>query len=407
VLAPFRLRDFRLLWTGLTVSLLGDGIFLVAIAWQAYEISNSPVALAVTGVAWTLPSVVLLPFSGVMSDRLGRRPLMITAYLLRASATTVIGLVCVFGTVQIWHLVALSAVFGVGDALFMPSFTALVPEIVPKHLLVQANSLDQTMRPLAMQFAGPALGGAIVGSIGPGGAFLIDGASLMFGAAMLALMHVSAAVRPQDDRPSMLADLREGAAYVRHNVWLLSTLLAFSLTVLAFWGPVEVLVPYLIRNGVGGGAGGFGLVLAAGGAGAILTAVVVSTTGVPRRRLAFTFGVFIVAGYATALYGLAGHLWQMALVSALSGACFSAGLIAWATIMQTRVPSELLGRVSSLDWMVSSALVPVSYALVGPVSRLIGVRETLVVAGLIAGSVLLAVLLAVPDLRAREPEAVT
>jgi DHA3 family tetracycline resistance protein-like MFS transporter len=399
------MRDFRLLWIGLTVSLLGDGIYLVAIAWQAYEISNSPVALAVTGVAWTLPSVLLLPFSGVMSDRLGRRPLMITAHLLRAAATTAIGLVCVLGSVQIWHLVVLSVVFGLGDALFMPSFTALVPEIVPKHLLVQANSLDQTMRPLAMQFAGPALGGAIVGSAGPGGAFLVDAASLLFGAAMLALMHVSAAER-RTERPSVLADLREGAAYVRHNVWLLSTLLAFSLTVLAFWGPVDVLVPYLIRNGVGGGAGGFGLVLAAGGAGAILAAVVVSTSGVPRRRLAFTFGVFAVAGYATALYGISGELWQMALVSALSGACFSAGLIAWATIMQTRVPSELLGRVSSLDWMVSSALVPVSYALVGPVSRLIGVRETLMLAGLIAGSVLVTVLIAVPDLRAREPEPV-
>src|SRR5437588_8553796 len=127
MLAPLRLRDFRLLWTGLTVSLLGDGIYLVAIAWQAYEISNSPVVLAVTGVAWTLPSVVLLPFSGVMSDRLGRRPLMITGHLLRAAATTVIGLVCVLGTVQIWHLVLLSVVFGIGDALFMPSFTALVP----------------------------------------------------------------------------------------------------------------------------------------------------------------------------------------------------------------------------------------------------------------------------------------
>jgi MFS family permease len=74
VLEPLRHRDFRLLWTGLTVSLLGDGIYLVAIAWQAYDISNSPFALAVVGVAWTLPTVVVLPFSGALSDRIGRRP---------------------------------------------------------------------------------------------------------------------------------------------------------------------------------------------------------------------------------------------------------------------------------------------------------------------------------------------
>ena len=171
MLAPLRLRDFRLLWTGLTVSLLGDGVYIVAIAWQAYQISNSPFALAVTGVAWTLPSVIVLPFSGALSDRLGRRPLMIAADLLRAAAALGIGLLAVAGQVQIWHLILLSIVFGMGEALFGPSFTAIVPEIVPEHLLVQANSLDQAMRPLAMQFLGPALGGALVASVGPGSAW--------------------------------------------------------------------------------------------------------------------------------------------------------------------------------------------------------------------------------------------
>ncbi|HET6848247.1 MAG TPA: MFS transporter [Gaiellales bacterium] len=402
MLAPLRLRDFRLLWIGLTASLIGDGIYLVAIAWQAYQISNSPTALAVTGVAWTLPAVILLPFTGVLSDRAGRRPLMITAYLLRAAATAVIGLVSLAGHAQIWHLIALSVVFGIGDALFAPSFAALVPEIVPERLLVQANSLDQAMRPLAMQFLGPALGGALVASVGSGTGFVIDSGCLLFGAAMLGLMHPPRTKRADADT-SVMADLREGAAYVRHNVWLSSTLLAFSLTVLAFWGPVDVLVPYLIRNGIGGGAGGFGLVLAAGGAGAIASAVIVSISGLPARRLAMTLGAFVVAGYATALYGLAGELWQMALISTVSGACFAAGLIAWSTTMQTRVPADLLGRVSALDWMVSSALVPVSYALVGPVSSVIGVRETLVIAGLIAGSILVVVLVAVPELRAPEP----
>src|SRR5437868_3288898 len=173
MLAPLRMRDFRLLWIGLTVSLLGDGIFLVAIAWQAYEISNSPVALAVTGVAWTLPSVLVLPFSGVLSDRLGRRPLMIVADLLRATAAAGIALLAVLGSIEVWHLIVLSVVFGAGEALFGPSFVALVPEIVPERLLVKANSIDQAMRPLAMQFLGPAVGGVLVASAGTGTAFAL------------------------------------------------------------------------------------------------------------------------------------------------------------------------------------------------------------------------------------------
>jgi DHA3 family tetracycline resistance protein-like MFS transporter len=259
------------------------------------------------------------------------------------------------------------------------------------------------MRPLAMQFLGPALGGALVASVGPGSAFLFDAATLAFAALMLTLMRTRTAARgPAQSR--LLEDMREGARYVRTQVWLWATLLGFSVAVLVFWGPIEVLVPYLVKNDIGGGADGVGLVLAAGGAGAILTAVTISVVGLPARRLGLVYAAFIVAGYGTALYGVAQALWQMAVIAALAGACFSAGLVAWSTTMQSRVPTELLGRVSSLDWMVSISLLPVSFAVVGPVSRVLGVRETLILAGTVAGTVLLLVLAAVPELRQPEPE---
>ena len=378
MLAPLRIRDFRLLWAGMTVSLLGDGLYVVAIAWQAYQISNSPAALAVTGVAWTLPTVLVLPFSGAISDRIGRRPQMIVADLLRAAAAGALALLATTGNLEIWHLVILSALFGTGEALFNPSFTALVPEIVPEQLLVQANSLDQAMRPLAMQFLGPALGGVLVASAGTGTACALDSGSFLFSASMVVLMHAGPVIRDQP-RGSLLAEMGEGLTYVRHNVWLWGTLAAFSVTVLVFIGPLEVLVPYVIKNDVGGGAGGFGLVLAAGGAGAIVAAVTTSIAGLPRQRLTLCFLAFIVAGFGTAFYGIATALWQMAVVSAVAGACFAVGLVAWGTIMQSQVPPDLLGRVSSLDWMVSISLLPVSFALVGPVSGLLGARTTLIV----------------------------
>lgn len=404
MLEPLRVRDFRLLWTGLTVSLLGDGVYLVAIAWQAYDISNSPFALAVVGVAWTLPTVIVLPFSGALSDRIGRRPLMILADLLRAVAAAAIAVLAIAGTIRVWELVALSAVFGLGEALFGPSFTAIVPEIVPETLLVQANSLDQAMRPLAMQFLGPAVGGAVVASAGTGTAFMLDAASFVFSATTIALMQVRAAQRDAVDT-TLLDDMREGDRYVRHHIWLWATLLAFAVTILVFWGPIEVLVPFVIKNDLGGGADGFGLVLAAGGAGAIAAALTTSLLGLPRRRLALCFVAFIVSGFGTALYGVAGALWQMAVIAAVSGAGFATGLVAWSTIMQSRVPASLLGRVSSLDWMISISLLPVSYALVAPISHLLGARGTLIAAGLSSGTILVVALLAVPELREPEPSA--
>lgn len=396
-------RDFRLLWAGLVVSLLGYGIYLVTIAWLAYQISDSPVVLAVTGVAWTLPSVLTFPFSGVLSDRIGRRPLMLAADLLRAGATAAIAVLAATGQVQVWHLIVLSAVFGLGEALYGPSFTAIVPELVPERLLVQANALDQAMRPLAMQFLGPAVGGVLVASLGTTAAFVVDSACLLVGAVTVAMLHGGRAPGGERQPSSMLAELREGFGYVRHTTWLWTSLVSFSVTVLVFWGPTDVLLPYVVKNDLGGGADGFGLVLACGGAGAIAAAAAISRFGLPRRRLVFALLSFVLSCVATAGYGIAHQLWQMAVISAIGGAGFSAALVAWGTLMQTRVPGRLLGRVSSIDWMLSTMLAPVSFALVGPVSSLIGVRATLIASGLAGGAVLVAALVAVPELRRAEP----
>jgi len=276
-----RHRDFRLLWAGLVVSLLGYGIYLVTIAWLAYQISDSPAVLAATGVAWTLPSVITFPFSGALSDRIGRRPLMLTADLLRAGATAAIAALDATGAVEVWHLIVLSAVFGLGEALYGPSFTAIVPELVPQRLLVQANALDQSMRPLAMQFLGPAIGGLLVASLGTAAAFLADSACLLVGAATVAMLQGGRAPVAEHEPGSMVEQLREGFAYVRHTTWLLTSLLSFSVTVLVFWGPTDVLLPYVVKNDLGNGAGGFGLVLACGGAGAIGAAAAISRFGLP------------------------------------------------------------------------------------------------------------------------------
>jgi MFS family permease len=399
MLRPLRDRDFRLLWAGMTVSLLGDGVYVVAVAWQAYDVSNSPAALAVTGIAWTLPTVLLLPFGGTLSDRIGRRPLMICADLLRAAAVGVIAVLSLSGHLEIWHLVVLSALFGVGEALFGPSFTAIVPEIVPKELLLEANAIDQTMRPLAFQFAGPAVGGLLVGVWGAGSAFALNSATFVVSAVCVALMRRRGRVEREDDGGSMLDDMREGLAYARSQTWLWGTLVAFSVAVLAFWGPWEVLVPFVIKNHLDGGAGSFGVVLAAGGLGSIVGAVAMGNLGMPPRRMAVMYACFIVSSFAIVFYGVAGAVWQVAIVAAVIGACFAVGLVIWGTLMQSLVPNELLGRVSAIDWMVSTALAPLSFALVGPLSSAIGARETLVGAGVLSGVVLLAFYVAIPGMR--------
>jgi DHA3 family tetracycline resistance protein-like MFS transporter len=227
---------------------------------------------------------------GVVSDRFDRRWIMIATDLVRAVAVAVIAVLSLTGVLELWHLFLLAVVFGTGDAFFGPAFNATVPQIVPQRMLVQANSLDQFIRPFMMALAGPAIGGLTVAALGAGAAFALNAGSFVVSALAISLMSGRLrADRTEEEPTSPLADLREGLGFVRAHAWLWGTLLGAAISLLAFWGPIEVLVPFRIKNDLGGDAADFGLVLAAGGVGAILAAVVMAQLGLPRKHMTFMY----------------------------------------------------------------------------------------------------------------------
>jgi MFS family permease len=400
MLTPLRHRDFRLLWSGMCVSLMGDGIFLVAMAWQVYALSNAPTALALVGIAMTVPTIMFLLLGGVVSDRLDRRRVMLAADVTRGIAVGLIAVLSLTGALELWHVVALVAVYGAGAAFFGPAFDAIVPDVLPASELAQANSLDQFVRPVALRLAGPALGGLLIDAVGIGAAFAFDAASFAFSAVALLAMATRAPRRAAEPA-SVGADIRSGFAYVRRHVWLWATFASAAVAYLLFMGPAEVLLPYLVKNEMGGSASDLGLVFAAGGIGSVGCAVVVGQRGLPKRDITFMYLAWTAATVAVAGYGLATAVWQLMLASLCFNALETAGTIVWATAKQRHVPAALLGRVSSLDWLISIGLLPVSFALTGPVSGAIGAQATLVAAGVIGGVVTFAALL-LPGMRAVE-----
>jgi MFS family permease len=381
LLRPLRERDFALLWTGMTVSLLGDGIFLVAEAWQVYDLDNDPIALSIVGTSWTLGMVAFLLTGGIVSDRIDRRRVLILADLGRAAALVGMGVLSVTGVVEIWHLVVLSLFMGAGDAFFGPAFGAIVPDIVSAEQLVQANALQQLVQQSAAKLVGPALGGLVVAAIGAGPAFLVDAGTFALSAVCVALLKVRS--RAVERARSARQDLREGLAFVRGEPWLWSTIIAASLSLLFFLGPLEVLLPYVIRNDLDAGAGGFGLVLAAAGAGSIVVSIALSQVGIPRRYLTFMYAMWAVATLPLIGYALGTSLWQFVLLGLFYGACETGGMVVWGTLMSTRVPADLRGRVHSLDWFMSIGLTPISFALTGPLSSAIGIDATLIIAAIV------------------------
>ena len=404
LLVPLKHRDFRLLWSGMCASLLGDGVFLVAIAWQVYVLSNAPAALAVVGIAMTVPTIVFLLIGGVVSDRFDRRRVMLAADVVRGLAVGGMAVLSLTGVLEIWHIVGLVAVYGAGQAFFAPAFDAIVPDILPESELPQANSLDQFVRPLALRLAGPALGGVLIEVVGVGSAFALDAISFaVSGGCLLAMTS-----RPRfvaSENPSFISDVKAGFAFVRSRVWLWGTFVSAAFAYLLFMGPVEVLLPYLVKNELNGSAADLGAVFAAGGIGSLGCAVVMGQTGLPRRDITFMYLAWTLATVAVIGYGLASAVWMLMLASLAFNGLETAGTIVWATVKQRHVPPELLGRVSSFDWLISIGLLPLSFALTAPVSAAIGAQTTLIVAGALGAVVTFAALL-LPGMRSVEERSV-
>jgi DHA3 family tetracycline resistance protein-like MFS transporter len=391
LLAPLRFHRFRCLWLGMSVSLFGDGIFLVAMAWQAYSLWNAPAALSLVGISMSLSTIAFLLPAGVVSDRLDRRTVMLVSDVLRASIVGLLALLAATGHLTLWGLVGLVALYGVGTAFFTPAFDAIVPDLLPPRDLPAANSLDQFVRPVALRLAGPAAGGWLIAALDTSSAFAVD--ALTFVASALALVIVGRTGRHNAaSAASPVDDLREGLHFIRGRVWLWGTLASAAVAYLVFLGPTEVLLPYLVKNSLHGSAGTLGVVFAAGGLGAIGAALVMGQYGHPRRDVTFIYTCWTLATVAVAGYGLATSGWQLMVTSLVFNALEAAGTIVWATIKQRHVPPALLGRVSSLDWLVSIGLLPLSFALTAPVAAAIGPRATLIAAGAIGSAVTLGAL---------------
>lgn len=396
VVQPLRSRDFALLAAGSVVSLFGDGFFYLALTWQVYAISNVPTALSFVGVAWTLPSVLLLLVGGAFSDRHDRRRLMISADLVRAAALGTMAVLSATGVIELWHIAALIALVGAGNAFFNPASTAIVPDLLDSDAIPAANALAGMYRPLMVRMLGPAVAGLVVAAAGPAPALAIDGLSFVASAVAVTAIRARPAPRPATDGGDgwrqTLAEVREGLQFARATPWIWATLVSAMFSLLVFMGPVEVLLPYLIKNRLGLGPESFGVIFAMGGVGSILMSVLIGAVGLPRRRVVTMYLSWTVGIALPALFGVMTALWQAVIVTFVLQAFLQLGQVIWTTMLQQLVPRELLGRVSSLDWLVSTALVPLSFAITGPVAAALGPETTIIVASLLGAAIINALL---------------
>ena len=374
-----RSRDFRLLWISQSASVIGDALVVVAIGIYVTRLTGRASDVGLILTAYSAPLVVFLLIGGVLADRLPRQQVMVVSDLTRALLHGTLAVLIVTGTVRIWQMVIIGALFGTAEAFFRPAYTRLVPQTVADVDIQAAQALGGVSRELA-QFASPALATVLVLGVSPAAAFGVDALSFVISALML----IRVEARPRgvaSTGTTVLGELREGWGAVRERAWVWATILAFSVLILVSLGPFFVLGAEVARH-VYGDVAVFGWVNAAWGAGTLLGAALGSWIR-PRRPMLAGMIATLPWPLATGLYALGPPL--VLLYPAMAVAGVGSGLFAvwWETALAQRIPAHLLSRVSAWDWMGSLALLPVGYLLAGPLADWLGAARVLEYGGVI------------------------
>jgi DHA3 family tetracycline resistance protein-like MFS transporter len=383
-LRALRLRSFALLWSGQTISRLGDSLYRIALSWWILEKTGSAAAMGALAIFGLVPMLLFLLIGGVVVDRLPRFRIMLACDLVN---TVVVGLVAVLaytGQLQLWHVYAVSVVFGLAEAFFFPAYTASVPQVVGAEELPSANSLTSLSWQLS-GVIGPTIGAIIVAAGGTSLAFGLDSASFLIGAAcLLPLRHIrppAVKVDPAAPRSSPLADMRDGWRIVLASPWLWVTILVYAFINVTDSGPRNIALPFLIHDHLGLDVQALGLVASSFSIGSVTGAILLGRLKRIRRRGLVLYASAALGGLMIVAYGLAPNLTVLLAAAFIYGISFSAIALIWTNTLQEMVPPDMLGRVSSIDALGSFVLMPIGWALAGWLTDKIGPVQVFIIGG--------------------------
>jgi MFS family permease len=393
-LSPFRHAAYRRLGSALVLGTFAGGVWVVALVWEVIRIGGGASQLSVVSTAGAVG--VLLPalLGGVVADRVPQKLILLAVAGVELTGMAIVALLSWTDQTQVWHLAVVSFATGVALAFYYPAYSAWLPALVPEEDLMAVNGFEGMVRPTVGQALGPGLAGVVVGGVSTSAALGLAAGFHLVGLLVLATVPLTAVRRERSDEETAtdahpiataLADMREGWVYMVRTPWLLATLLFASVMILAMMGPFEVLIPFLIKDTLGGGPGDHAIVMAAFGIGGAVGSMVMASFRMPRRYLTLMNLMWGVGSLPFLVMGFATEVWMVAVASFLLGAFFSAPMVIWGTLLQRRVPPHLLGRVASLDFFVSVSLMPVSMAMAGPVAEWLGLRTTFAIAAIVPG----------------------
>ncbi|CAN5769741.1 MFS transporter [soil metagenome] len=384
---PLRQPSFLWFWLGQTVSILGDRVYSVALPFLLFELGGDAGQLGQLLATYMVPQVLFLLVGGVLVDRLPRRLTLIVSNLFHVALLAVVVLLLAGGKLELVHLYGLSALFGLASAFFMPATSSIVPHLVERDSLTQANAARSFAGELAGTL-GPPLGGLLVTLGGLTLALGFDAGTFLVGAlCLLAVRPRPLAHSGRGEAADDLKDLSEGFRYVAGSPWLWVTILIFSVVNIFLSGATVVLLPLFAAVRFEGPSS-LGWLFSAVAGGALVSSVVLNRLGKPRRRGLLAYSAVAVSGLGLVGLSFAPHLaWGVAAL-ALVGGSITVFAVVWETTVQELAPDEVLGRVLSIDMLGSFALLPVGFLVTGYLAERYAAGQVALWYG--AGTVLLA-----------------
>ena len=384
-------RDFRLLWLGQSVSILGDQFYLVALPWLVLYLTGSALTLGSILLTATLARVAFQLLGGAISDMVSQRKMMIVSSGVRAVVCAVLSSLVLSHQIRLWHLFIIVAVFGMADAFFAPALRAFIPTVVAKESLVAGNSLLNGSSLLAM-FIGPSLAGLLIAVLGTGGAFVIDTGSFVFVMTCLFLMkgHAppvsnseQATTKTISARSHLFRSIGEGLSYTWRDPTLRALIIITAAFEFAFAGPFTVGLASLANIKFAGGATAFGAMLSSLGGGLVIGTLIVNSM---HARFSFEKTILWLTtglGIGLALLGIVPNvIWACALM-VLIGVIAGYTQVLVSTWLQTKSDPQMRGRVMSVVMLSAYGLTPLSFVLTGALTQHISVSFMFLVTGML------------------------
>ncbi|WP_288864077.1 MFS transporter [uncultured Corynebacterium sp.] len=386
-LHPLTIPTYRQLFAAMVLTIFAQGAWALYLTMQTLDLGATPATLSGV-VAWS--GIGLLAGSlpaGVIADRIPNKSVIVGVLALNLAIATATSTAAILDFVTFWMLAVSAFINGASTAFFFPAYTALVPVLVDSDDLMAVNGLEGATRPLVGQALAPAVVGAVIGASMPAaGGYLIAAAS---GLGLLAALRLPTPTRAETEADadaaadSPITDLLDGFRYVSRTRWVRSSVLFAAVMGLVVTGPLEVLLPALMRSSHDNGPALYGAVLAALGAGGLVGSLLAGSWRTPERFLPAMVGVWSLGCLPLSIPALTSNPWAIGAGLAFYGALIGIGMVIWGTVLQEHVPLEMLGRVASLDFFISIAFMPLSIALTGLFSSFIDSRTLFITAGLV------------------------